>query len=159
METKLALSWGQRFALINAFEPTDEQIQSTFNISKEDLAAARDCLDSGTFQVDEIFDVQTVGNVFENPNVEIISGAATSAVKIQPAPQRRGRKGDKIVKAFTAIPTSPTPADAFAAEHNVSLAVLRQSKRFDNTRIEGTVRVKKMADGDSKTLMIWRDED
>jgi hypothetical protein len=69
------------------------------------------------------------------------------------AAKKRGRKGQKIHEAFAAIPVSPTPAEAFAAAHKVSMPVLRQSKRFDRTGL-GIVNVKK--NRDSKVLMIWR---
>lgn len=77
---------------------------------------------------------------------------ATKKVK---EPKKRGRKGDKIANAFAAIPASPTPVEAFASSNNVSLAVLRQSKRFDPNPDLGTVHVKK--DKESGTLMIWRE--
>jgi hypothetical protein len=70
-------------------------------------------------------------------------------------PKKRGRKGTKIVEAFQAIPAKPTPAERFAAEHNVSVAVLRQSKRFDS---EGSAPVHVKRDKDSGLLMIWRGE-
>ncbi len=72
-------------------------------------------------------------------------------------PKKRGRKGTKIQLAFAAIPSTPTPAEAFAQQNGVSLAVLRQSKRFDTSGTLGAVRVKK--DRESGTLMVWRDPD
>ena len=66
----------------------------------------------------------------------------------------RGRPGLNIIKAFSLIPKTPVPAEAFASQNNISLSVLRQHKRFDKTNIEGQVYVRK----DSKTdqLMVWR---
>jgi len=84
---------------------------------------------------------------------------ATKKTKIL---QKRGRKGDKIQKALLAVPTSPTPVDSFMKQYNVSLAVLRQSKRFlskmDPTVVKtiGTVKVRQ--DKNTKALMIWREE-
>ena len=67
---------------------------------------------------------------------------------------KRGRKGNNITNAFAAIPSSPVSAETFATQHNVSIAVLRQSKRFDTTGL-GPVNVRK--DKSAGTLMIWRE--
>jgi hypothetical protein len=76
-----------------------------------------------------------------------------SASRTPRAPKKRGRKGSKIQKAFQAVPAEPTDAEAFAKKHQVSMAVLRQSKRFDKDGV-GAVRVKQ---NDDKVLMIWRE--
>lgn len=83
---------------------------------------------------------------------------ATKRVK---TPQKRGRKGDKITKALLAVPTTPVPVDQFGKTHGVSLAVLRQSKRFmegmdaATASLIGKVNVRQ--DKNTKRLMIWRD--
>lgn len=94
-------------------------------------------------------------------------GTATTHAKPETAsrkvkePQKRGRKGDKITRALTAVPTTPTPVDAFIAEHGVSLAVLRQSKRFmasmDAATIASIGKINVRQDKTSHQLMIWRE--
>lgn len=101
------------------------------------------------------------------PDIPTKTGTATmhglpeSASRKPKVPQKRGRKGDKISKALQAVPTAPMSVDAFIKEHGVSLAVLRQSKRFiekmDTTVASqiGTVHVRQ--DKTTKQLMIWRE--
>lgn len=84
-----------------------------------------------------------------------------SASKRVKEPQKRGRKGDKIVKAFSAVPTTQTPIDQFIAEHGVSLAVLRQSKRFlaamDPAIAASIGKINVRQDKATHQLMIWRE--
>jgi hypothetical protein len=83
---------------------------------------------------------------------------ATKKVK---EPQKRGRKGNRIVTALAAVPTTQMSAEEFSKQHNVSITVLRQSKRFlealpAEQRAEiGKINVRQ--DKDSRTLMIWRE--
>ena len=79
---------------------------------------------------------------------------ATKPSKVRPL-KKRGRKGNKIINAFRNIPSVPTDVEKFAAEHGVSIGVLRQISRFDKTGLPGTVKVRKNTTG---VLMIWRDE-
>jgi hypothetical protein len=66
-----------------------------------------------------------------------------TATKPEKVAKKRGRKGDKIKNAFAAIPSTPVDAEEFIAAHGISMAVMRQSKRFDNSGIEGAVHVRK----------------
>ena len=108
------------------------------------------------------------GMIIATPNLDFdsydkqfgnISGATSitkpqTATKPTPTAKKRGRKGDAVVKAFSAIPTTPTDVNKFAADQGVSLHVLRQSKRFDTNPDLGKVRVAK--DKTTKVLMISR---
>jgi hypothetical protein len=76
-----------------------------------------------------------------------------SAMSAAATKRKPGRKGRNVVNAFINVPYVPTSAIAFASQHGVSVAVLRQAKRFDKVG-HGKVTVKK--DKDSNTLMIWR---
>jgi hypothetical protein len=156
------LSWGDRFALINKYQPTDAKICTAFNVTSDELATARELLQTGTFKVNTaldankyqgIFDVDTSKQPEQQATVTVHTRPAASAAKPQKTPQKRGRKGDKILKAFEAVPTEPIPVEQFVQQFGVSLAVLRQSKRFDKTG-RGIVNVKK--DKSTKTLMVWR---
>lgn len=67
--------------------------------------------------------------------------------------KRRGRKTNKIQQAFANISTTPVPVVEYAHKYAVSVAVMRQGRRFNQG--EGVIRVRK--DKITKELMIWRD--
>lgn len=172
------MSWGDRFALIDAFNPTNAAVCAVFNLSTQELATAVKLRDAGTFAPNKKLDTTKFANIFPDitdqdtmivtSNVKV--GTATvhsrpetatkrSTIKI---PQKRGRKGDKISTALFAVTNTPIPIEQFTHDHNISLAVLRQSKRFtehmtteDIQRI-GKINVKQ--DKNSKVLMIWRED-
>lgn len=162
--TKLNLSWSDRFALINRYQPTDEQVCTTFGLTQDELNTARDLAASGTFRANPNFDFSRFDNVFTKPP-EVQTPAAfakpESASKRVKVPQKRGRKGDKIITAFKAVPTTQMPVDAFIEQHGVSLAVLRQSKRFlsklDAETVSQIGKINVRQDKASKKLMIWRE--
>lgn len=68
--------------------------------------------------------------------------------------KKRGRKGNKIARAFKEIPTEPVNFEEYAAAHQVSPNVLRQIKRHDRYSDTGKVFVRK--NKQTKTMMIWR---
>jgi hypothetical protein len=173
------MSWSDRFALIEALKPNDAQVCAAFGLTNDELSTARSLRDAGTFKPTPNFDVTKYANVFSTdgssvatsaPDVTIKAGktgTATTFTKPESAskkakvPQKRGRKGDKIATALAAVPTTQTSITAFMQQHGVSLAVLRQSKRFlakldpsVATKI-GTIKVRQ--DKATKELMIWRE--
>lgn len=94
-------------------------------------------------------------------NATVHARPETATMRVS-APQKRGRKGDKITKALQAVPTTPVDVTTFMREHDVSLAVLRQSKRFIE-RLEPTMqaqigKVNVRQDKTTKQLMIWRED-
>jgi len=169
-----SFTWNDRLTLISHFKPTDEQACEVFGITQPELDVARNQLKSGVFALSTTLDVDSYGTLFASsdtaetpdtvtstkapvrtkPTVTSTKAAPETATAKVREPKKRGRKGDKITQAFSSIPTSPTAAEDFAKAHGVSIAVLRQSKRFDTVG-GGTVKVKK--DKTSKTLMIWRE--
>lgn len=167
------LSWSERFALIDHYKPSDEQICTTFQLSQDELATARQLLAAGTFRAAKNFDLSKYGDVFTINNDRKPAVVRTSdprlSVDMKPSsdtaekklPQKRGRKGDKISQALLAIPTTRVDAEQFVQQHNVSINVLKQAKRFvenlDPTVREnfGTVFVRQ--DKLTKRLMIWRE--
>lgn len=171
MSNSKSLSWNDRFALIDHYELTDDQVIQAMGVTQDQLDTARDLRGSGHFTPTPNLDVNSYAKMFGVTVPKATKPAsATSVTKpsktVTPAPQtasqpvrvpkKRGRKGDKISKAFSSIPTTAVPAEQFASDNNVSLAVLRQSKRFDTHPQLGTVHVKK--DRQTKTLMIWRED-
>ena len=179
------LSWSDRFALVDHFAPSDTAICSAFSLTDDELATARQLRSSGTFTASKTLDCASYAGIFDGststaPAITTMArtshtnpvnkggstthvAAPESASKRVKAPQKRGRKGDKITLALMAAPITPTPVDAFMKQYGVSLAVLRQAKRFvekldDDTRAKiGKVVVKQ--DKATKQLMIWKADD
>ena len=157
---KSNLGWGDRLALIDKFDASNEQAAEAFNVPVEEIETAREIREStGGANMPINIDLDDYENPFTN-----VTGAtsvrrpgtrkpAETATAVTPEPKKRGRKGTKINAAFAAIGTDPINAEQFAEERNVSLNVLRQAKRFDKTGL-GKVRVKKI-DGE---LMVFREE-
>lgn len=179
--SKVTMSWADRFALINHFKPSDAQICASFGLSQDELDTARTLAAAGAFHATPNLDVAKYGSVFTSdgsaptatgvaatPTTKATKGGATTftrpetAAKKVKVPQKRGRKGDKIAVALGAVPTTQVPVETFMAQHGVSLAVLRQSKRFlsklpaDQAAAIGRINVRQ--DKATKTLMIWRDQ-
>lgn len=179
-------SWNERFSLIDYFMPTDAQICVAFSVTQDELDTARQLRSSGTFrsvptmncsQHAGIFNVD-ITKVPTPPPIRVVVPTSASPKHTVPVVvsederplcasrpikelQKRGRKGDKIAKAFMSVPTTPTPVQSFMAEHCVSLAVLRQSKRFieamDPVTASDIGKVIVKQDKTTKTLMIWRE--
>jgi hypothetical protein len=159
--TKLSeLSWGQKFALIDTYKLSDEVACSKMGVTPNELKTAKKLLSEKTFSVDTSFDSSRYAEAFD-PDAKPAkktTGSTTHKTNSTSSastgtPKKRGRKGDKITKAFQSISATPLAVDAFIRDHNISLAVLRQSKRFDKSGIAGTVHVKKR----EGALMVWRE--
>lgn len=181
------LSWNDRFALIDYFMPSDAQACVAFGLTQDELDTARDLRSAGTFKSSPNVDFDQFTGIFNvvvpevptpapAPIRPIVTKSVTrpqptatvhakpeSATRRPKEPQKRGRKGDKITKALQAVPTAPMSVDAFIAEHGVSLAVLRQSKRFiegmDAATAKAIGRVNVRQDKATRRLMIWREQD
>jgi len=164
-----SLTWNDRLALLAHFKPTDEVACSALGVSQTELNAARQMLSSGVLVPSTNVDYSSYSSLFLTTGTVTTTSRPTketvmkpeenlppqSATKKVKEPQKRGRKGDKITAAFAAIPAEPVKAESFAENHSVSLAVLRQSKRFDKHPELGAVKVAK--DKTSGDLMIWRE--
>lgn len=172
MSKKLPMmSWNDRFALIEAHKPSDAAICVAFGLSPAELKTAYALRDAGTFAPNQKLDISKFGtSVFSDiTDADIKVGTATShgpqtytkKASLPKVPQKRGRKGDKIANALMAVTDTPVPVDTFVQQYGVSVAVLRQSKRFlenmpaDIVAKIGRIQVKQ--DKSSKTLMIWRE--
>jgi len=178
------MSWNDRFALINHYNPTDDVICTAFGVDKSELDTARGLLATGSFAANPQLDTSKYSNVFASigggagmtPAVAGTKGQAPvgkkasatihakpeSATKKVKVPQKRGRKGDKIHRALQAVTTTPVAVDSFLKQYGVSLAVLRQSKRFlekmDPTVAKKIGKINVRQDKSSKQLMIWRED-
>lgn len=166
-----SLTWNDRLALIDHFNPTDEKICHAFDVTPVELSTARRMRSAGTLLPTKNIDMSSYSMLFTNERSAPPTKSTPTSIKKQnyvnnvqqpetatkrtKVPKKRGRKGNNIAGAFVAIPETPTNAVEFAKEHSVSIAVLRQSKRFDKSPELGSVRVKK--DKSSGDLMIWRE--
>lgn len=169
------MSWNDRFALIDAYNPNDAQIQLAFNLSANELKTARALRVAGTFQPNKGLDTTKYGNIFpvldDTQLAEMENGLKTTSslpqtftkkAALPKTPQKRGRKGDKIATALLNVPSTPVSVESFTQQYGVSVAVLRQSKRFldnmpqDVVKKIGKIQVKQ--DKTSKVLMIWRED-
>ncbi len=170
MSTNISiLNWSDRFALIDKFKPSDETICQSLDVTQDELNTARELRNAGNFRsavdidLNDYADMMTTvvkstkeptATTHTKPKSKTADSPITATKSVR-EPKKRGRKGNKIANAFIAIPSTPVSADDFIAEHEVSLAVLRQSRRFDKSGLTGSVRVKQ--DKETKTLMVWRD--
>lgn len=65
---------------------------------------------------------------------------------------KKGRPGNRIKDAYADLTSVPTPVNNILSKHQVSLPVLRQTKRFDPTPEKGRVCFKTI----EGTLHAWR---
>ena len=158
------MPWNQRLAIIEQFSPSDKKACEVFGVSQDELDTARQMKKTGMLASAANFDPSRYAPMFSAAGIQNPTSTSTSTESFLPpqtasrrvrAPKKRGRKGTKILEAFKAIPSKPVPAEQFAAQHNVSIAVLRQSKRFDS---ESNAPVHVKRDKSSGLLMIWRGE-
>lgn len=163
------LSWADRFGIMAKMEtkPSDEDICRVFKVSPDELSSARQCLSEGVFRVNahvnhEFYELFFKGQTPEFPK-------AVQRTRVLPLPpdneerrlfasqnktvRPRGRKSNNIDLAFKAIPSTPTDVEKFAEKNRVSVAVLRQHKRFD--KYPGTVYVRK--NKDTGVTEVWRE--
>ncbi len=157
------LTWNQRFAIIDYFNPSDEDICKVFNISQEELQSARELRSQGFFDPDSgNIEVKEYSKDFKVPIKEEapkpIDPTAEKAIKPPTQKAKRGPKGTKIKIAYEAIPSEPTPVDEFMKKYNVSLSVLRRHSHFDHIPETGKVTVRKrtVEGREEKVLCVWR---
>lgn len=73
--------------------------------------------------------------------------------------QKRGRKTTAVADALRKVPSTPVDAELFATECGVSLASLRQVKRFTSAHPDGVVlrdSIKFKTDKATNKVFIWR---
>jgi len=176
MAKTMVHSWNDRFALIDHYKPTSEQVCSVFGVTQSEYETANSMRNTHFDPKVSTIDVNRYAGLFagERPTATKKTTTtthtrattttseidrpetATRKSAIVKAPQKRGRKGDKITKALMSVNATPQAVDEFMKTHGISLAVLRQAKRFAAKieGFEGEVKVKQ--DKATKKLMIWR---
>lgn len=153
------IGWPERLAIMDHYELDDDTAATAFGVTQDEVSTAKELKDAGTIILADGIDFSLYRDDLTIKTPKAIekakSTAPVTATKPAKESKKRGRKGSKIVNAFKAVPSTPVTVSAFTAEHQVSVPVLRQWKRFDKTGLKGQVRVKK--DKASGELMIWRD--
>jgi hypothetical protein len=160
------LSWADKFSLIDEFKPSSDTICKTFRISVDELQTAQNLRSSGKFvnpkQSTAVVKYGNIFNTVDNDNLSIHELPQTATKRtIHTTPRKRGRKGTKIISALRLVPETPVLVDDFSKQHDISVAVLRQAKRFisalpvEESSEFGSIIVKQ--DKQTKQLMIWKE--
>lgn len=163
------LSWADRFGIIAKMEeqPTDADVCRVFKVSQDELDTARQCLNEGIFRINTNVNHQFYELFFKGETPEFPK--TVQRVRVLPLPvdneerrlfasqnkvvRPRGRKSNNIDLAFKSIPTAPMDVNTFIEKYRISLAVLRQHKRFD--KYPGTVFVRK--NKETGVTEVWRE--
>jgi len=150
-----SLSIPEQVVLYNKFKPSDGVAKTLFQIDDSTLHIIKELSA-------EKFSPSTV-----SINPKLYKKRFEDATKNYQPPRTatrqrrpRGRPGLDIFKAFASIPLNKensVDAVKFAKEHGIAVSSLRQFNRFDKTRMNGDVKVRK--DKETQNLMIWRDVD
>ena len=155
------LDLGVQLALIDHFNIDVADAETVFGNTAAELQTARELASAGTITIATDIDFSQYEGLLgvKKSGVKEETATATerpvTATRPTTTPKKRGRKGDKIKNAFAAIPEAPVDAEAFIAEHNISMAVLRQAKRLDTSGLPGRVHVRKKKE--TGVLSVWRD--
>lgn len=118
-----SLNWEQRIAVIEANKATDEQAAKVFGTTADEVKSKRT-----EVVAEEGFDTAPYAAHF---STKPESATDTTDTTEEPKTiKRRGRSGNRVKTAFSAVTATPEPLEDFAKKHNVSVNVLRQTKRF-----------------------------
>lgn len=166
------LSWADRFGILHkmSFVPKDDDICRIFRVDANELHLARICLRDHVFRVNTRIHGEFYERLFKGEEVEFPPFRNTrertypefseedrvlfASRREEQKSKQKVRRSNNIDIAFKNIPTEPTPVEPFAEKYRVSIAVLRQHKRFDKVQT-GPVYVRK--NKDTGVIEIWRD--
>jgi hypothetical protein len=166
------LNWNQRFAIIDYFNPSDEDICKVFDVTQRELNVARDLRQQGMFKPEpDAVNTEAYATQFsQETNIAITPKAKTdttpktksSPIPKKKVPAKRGRKTHKVKDAYEAMTDVPMPVDEFMKKHNVSLSVLRRHAKFDHIPETGKVNVRKhkieINGIVENVLCVWREK-
>jgi len=151
------LGWGERLAIIDFFNLTDVQAMDAFEASQDEIDMVREMVKAGSLSIPSGIKFGKYMTQVARIKAKSIHEftAPITASKPPKTYKKRGPKGTKIRKAFDAITTTPVYAKEIAEKFDISMNILKQGKRFDETGL-GKVHVKK--DKKTQQYMIWRDK-
>lgn len=147
MKLSSTLSWADKLVLVNKFQLSDNEACVAFGITKPELVVAKNLENRGIFIANQSLNTEIYSDFF----VKLRSGELDH---LQKTFKPKGARPSKITMAFDSITGSPQKVASVIDKFGVSLAVLRQSKRFDKGNT-GQIHIRK--DKESQELMVWRD--
>lgn len=168
------LSWADRFGILHKMPqlPTDDEICRVFRVDYNELHLARICLRDRVFRVNTQINSELYERLFNGEEVEFPPFPSQrtrtypefneedrvlfASRREEKKAKQKVRRSNNIDIAFKNVPTVPTPVEPFAEKYRVSVAVLRQHKRFDKVQT-GPVFVRK--NKETGVIEIWRDVD
>lgn len=147
MKLSSTLSWADKLVLVQRFELSEVEACNAFGVTRQELVVAKDLQTRGVFAPNDTLNTAIYSDFF----VKLRSGELEH---LQKTFKPKGARPSKITMAFEAITNRPQKVDEIIEKHGVSLAVLRQSKRFDKGNV-GQIHIRK--DKETGELMVWRD--
>jgi len=177
----MPLDWTQRFAIIDHFKVTDDKkICEVFDVSLQELNAAKELRSQGFFNSDSFVDFKQYGKYFsttQKANADTTQKAQSPTPKTKTSPAKKKKTSpkkktstattpknnnvsDKFERAYNAIPYDPTPLKEFSKKYSISEDILRRHKRFDHVPEKGQVNIGESEitkDGVTESVTcIWR---
>lgn len=149
MKLSSTLSWADKLVLVQRYALTETEACAAFGVSKQELGVAKNLQAKGVFAANESLNTAIYSDYF----VKLRSGELEESEKTF---KPKGARTSKITQAFEAITTTPQKVEEVIEKYGVSLAVLRQSKRFDKGNV-GQIHIRK--DKETNDLMVWRSEE
>lgn len=149
MRLQSTLTWADRFALIRAYKLEPQEVCTAFGVNEGQLKSAIKLQHKGIFQINESLNPEVFREYFDKLRKGEFSANSTKTFR------PKQTRPSKIVDAFKSITETPQPVASVVERFGISLAVLRQSKRFDKSETPGTIRIRK--DKTSGEMMVWRD--
>lgn len=148
MRLQSTLSWGDRLTLIKEYQLVPTEACTAFGINEGQLRSAIKLRDRGIFDTNESLNTELYRDYF----TKLRNGEFENSSKVF---RPKTSRPSKIVDAFKSITETPQPVESIIDRFGISLAVLRQSKRFDKSETPGMIRIRK--DKNSGQIMVWRD--
>lgn len=147
MKLSSTLSWADKLVLVQHYNLSETEACTAFGVSKQELVAAKNLQAKGVFSTNDALNTSIYSDYF----VKLRSGELDNSDKTF---KPKGSRPSKISQAFEAITATPQRVEDVISTYGVSLAVLRQSKRFDKDN-SGQIHIRK--DKETGELMVWRE--
>lgn len=147
MKLSSSLSWADKLVLVQKYNLTTAEACTAFGVTDRELNVAKNLQTRGIFAPTDL-NTEIYSDFFGKLRSGEIDNTATKTFK------PKGVRPSKITQAFESITNMPQPVSSVVDTFGVSLAVLRQSKRFDKAN-SGQVHIRK--DKETGILMVWRE--
>lgn len=148
MKLSSTLSWADKLVLVKTFGLDETEACTAFGVTKQELDVAKNLEQRGVFRPNDSLNTEIYSDFFS----KLRSGELDH---LQKTFKPKGTRPSKIAMAFDSITDKPQAVNEIIEKYGVSLAVLRQSKRFDKGN-SGQIHIRK--DKVSNELMVWREQ-